>query len=338
VSPFLVQWLARVSIILVLLVAPLILNTYRLGLLGEILIFGLAAASVDLLIGYTGLPTLGHAALFGLGGYAAGLLMTNYTGNLFLALVAAIAVGAVFAVVTGIVAVRAHGIYFLMLTLAFAELVRSLAISWNSLTGGTDGLAGIPQPTLLPNGEIELDLVGRYYFVVVSVLLAYWLMRRFVDSPFGRSLVGIATNPDRMRSLGYAVHRRMVIAYVVAGMVGAFAGGLHASFTRFVSPEIVTLKISAFLLVMVLLGGVRRLYGAMLGALMVILLREELTARFGTWELGLGMLMLLIVYFLPHGLSGIVDRRGESQRMRRLQFHRSISEPKAPTVAEDVSA
>ncbi|MGH3356522.1 MAG: ABC transporter permease subunit [Nocardioidaceae bacterium] len=301
-------WLLRLCLLAVLVGAPFAISTFRLSLLTEILIFGLLAASLDLLVGYTGLPSLGHATYFGVGGYAAVLVAEHVTGNPLVALGVAVATATVVALGTGWLAVRTHGVYFLMLTLAFAQLLFSLAITWEPVTGGFNGLSMLP-------GELaglELDELVLYFYVLVVVVLAYCALRLVTRAPFGRALVGIHQNEARMRSLGYSTFGYKLASFTVAGAFGGLAGALFVQFNRFISPTTVAFEISALVLIMVIMGGVGTLYGPVLGAALVLLLRDELSARFEHWELLLGLVFIVFVYALRGGLAelfGLVGRR-----------------------------
>ena len=301
---------ARVAVIAaVLLVAPLPLNDFRTGLLTEILIFGLLAASLDVLVGYTGLPSLGHATYFGVGGYVAALAARGMTDSAPVGLLAATVGALAVAGATGWLAVRTRGVYFLMLTLAFAQLLFSLAVTWAPVTGGANGLS-VPRFALLP-GDRGLLLDGPlvfYYYVLAAFALGYFLLHRLVTSPFGRSLVGLRENEARMRSVGYSVLGYKLAAFCVAGAVGGFAGALFVQHQRFISPTNVSFEISALVLIMVIMGGSGTLYGPVAGAALVLLIRDELSSRFQHWELLLGLVFIGFVYFLPRGAAGLLRR------------------------------
>jgi branched-chain amino acid transport system permease protein len=299
-------WLRRLPAVLLLLVLPFLLGTFRLGLLTEVLIFGLLAASLDLLVGFTGLPSLGHATYFGVGGYAAALIARDLTSNVLVGLLVGIVVAVLVAAVTGWLAVRTRGVYFLMLTLAFAQLLFSLALTWQPVTGGSNGLS-LPTIELFPG--IPLTTALRFYSFSLAIFAVCYLgLRRVVDSPFGRSIAGVRENEDRMRSLGYSTLRYKLASFVIAGAFGGVAGTLFAYFQRFISPDNVAFEISALALIMVIVGGVGTLYGPIIGAALVLLLRDELSARFENWEIMLGAVFVLFVYFLPMGLGGLAQR------------------------------
>ena len=308
-------WWLPPLVLAVLVLAPLWLNDFRTGLLTEVLIFALFAASLDLIVGYTGLPSLGHALFFGVGGYAAGIVGVRLTDSVLASLAVAVVLSALVALVTGWLAVRTRGTYFLMLTLAFAQLAFSLALTWTPVTGGSNGLSGVPVFTL-PGGLTPESDNGFYWYVLVAVALGYLLLRLVVGSPFGRALVGIRENEARMRAIGYQPRTYKLAAYVLSGAVGGYAGALFVHLQRFVSTSNVAFGISALALIMVIIGGRGTLYGPVLGAGLILLLRDELSARFEHFELVLGVVFILVVYFLPQGIGGLArqlrGRRGAS--------------------------
>lgn len=296
----------QVLVAVLLVAAPFLLSGFRLRLLTEVLIFGLFAASLDLMLGYTGLVSLGHGLFFGVSAYAAGIVANEVTPQVTVMLLVGILVATVVALVTGMLIVRARGVYFLMLTLAFGQLAFSLAESWTPVTGGANGLP-LPTPQLLPGAESALlgNGVVFYYYALVAFALGYLALRRVVTSPFGRSLVGVRENEARMRAVGYGVQGYKLAAYCTAGAFAGFAGVLYAQQQRFVSPSLVGFETAAIVLVMVIVGGRGTLFGPVLGAGVVLLLRDELSARFDEWQLLLGLIFILVVYFLPRGIGSI---------------------------------
>jgi branched-chain amino acid transport system permease protein len=310
------RWVVRLAVLALLMAIPFIVNEYRVGLVAQILIFGLAAASLNVLVGVAGLPSLGHAAFFGVGGYAAGLTAIHLTQSVWVCLIMAALVGAALAVPAGLLSVRLGGITFLMLSLAIAEILYSASETWRDVTGGSDGLSGIPSLELFPGFALDL-VVERYYFVVVIFAVLYMVLRRFVDSPTGWSLRGVTSNSERMASMGYDVNRYRFVAYVVAGVVGAVAGGLNVEYSRFASPEDLGFALSSLLLVIVILGGRKRLEGAIIAAAIIVYIRQELSSQFNTWEFGLGLILVLVIYFLPGGLSGVRDQVMKALARRR---------------------
>lgn len=297
----------RVSVglvILVLVSLPLFLAPYPIGLAGRILAFALLVVSVDLLTGVTGMPTLGQVAYFGAGAYTAGLVGIHLTDNAVVQLALGTGVAALVALVTGAVAVRTSGIVFLMVTLAIGELAHQLADSW-ALVGASNGLAGIPAITVLPGGE-PLQLAGFIYWWVLAVFLVgmavAWLV---VSSPLGRSMKGVRDGEQRLRALGQQTYPVKLLAYVVAGALAGAAGTAWAAQTRFVSPGDLGFDIAAFALLSVVLGGAGTLWGPVIGAAVVILVRDWLASYVdGRGALMLGVLFVVAVYTLPRGIAG----------------------------------
>lgn len=307
-------WPLRAATVALLAAAPFLLGDFRLLLLGDILVYGLLAASLDLLVGYTGLPSLGHAAFFGVGGYVAALVAETTT-NGPVQLVGAVAVATLVALGTGWLAVRTRGVYLLMLTLAFAQLLYSLALTWTPVTGGANGLP-VARVSLWPGDDGSLLAGDRalYWYVLAGFLLGYLVLRLVVGSPFGRALAGMRENEARMRSLGYSVVGCKLAAFCIAGAVGGLAGALFVQHQLFISPSNISFELSAVSLVVVVIGGVRSLYGPVLGAAVFVLVREELSSVLADhWQLGLGALFILVVYLLPGGIAGL-GRRFEGWR------------------------
>lgn len=279
---------------------------FLLLLITRMLILAILAMSVDLLLGYTGLPSLGQAAYLGLGAYLAAILATRYQFGLgwsfWLVILLGILLGAVTAAFFGLFALRAGGVYFLMITLALSQCVWGLAYRWDSLTGGDNGLNILNRPAF---GPIQLGNDKAYFyfvfgFFVISLLLLYVL----VESPFGRSLIGIREREVRMRVLGYNTWLHKYIAFIIAGGFGGLAGVLWAQLSGQVSPEDVTLTTSVDALLMVVLGGPGTLIGGALGAAIVLFLRGYLSTVVPWWPYVLGGVYVLAIYFLPNGLLG----------------------------------
>lgn len=297
-------WIAGAAL---LALVPLVLSRYVTTTLTEILIFGIFAMSLDLLVGYAGLVSLGHAASFGIAAYAVGLLSIHAGTSLVLTLPAGLAAGAAAALLIGVFALRAAGVYFLMLTLAFAQMAFAVAHQWAELTGGTNGLSGIPRP-VVPG----LDLGGTipfYYLVLVLFCAIAALLGRIVGSPFGAALVGIRENESRMRALGFDTFRLKLGAFVIAGAAAALSGVLYAYYNGFVSPDVLYWTASGQALVMVLLGGTGTLAGPALGAAVVLLLQNFASSYTQRWTLILGAAFVLVVLAAPRGLLGLLAGR-----------------------------
>jgi branched-chain amino acid transport system permease protein len=311
----------------VLVAAPFVVGDYRLGLLTDILIYGLLVVSLDLLIGYTGLVSLGHAAFFGLGAYAVGVLAErDVSSSLVVVLPVAVLVAGLVALVLGWFATATRGVAFIMLTLAFGQLLFVLAVSWRSLTNGDDGLAGIRDATLVPGSDLEPfpDDLAFYFYALAVFLAGYLVVRTLVRSPFGLALEGIRENPERMTALGYWVRGYKLAAFTAAGALAGLAGALHAQKLQFVSPEDLGFTLSALVLVMHTIGGARSLWGPVVGAGLVLLVRDELSAAFDRWQLLLGVVFILFVYLLPQGIAGLFAGRGRVRLPGRRAVSRSL--------------
>jgi branched-chain amino acid transport system permease protein len=284
--------------------APVFLAPYATTTLTRMLVFGLLAASLALLVGITGLPSLGHAAYFGTGAYAAGWFAKNVSAQAPLSLLVAALAGGVAAAATGWVAVRASGVFFLVLTLAIGEIVLQLAETWEPVTGGSNGLYGIPAVTV---GGAPLGQPGYLYWLLLAVFAAgfavLWLVTR---SPFGTALRGIRDNEERMRALGYPTALYKYLVFVVAGTVAGLAGGMLATQQRLVTPADLGFTTAALALLAVVIGGAGSLWGACAGAALVILVRDSLGPTLdGHGPLVLGVVFVLVVYLMPRGVAGI---------------------------------
>jgi branched-chain amino acid transport system permease protein len=300
-------WPAGLVTVAVLAVAPFFLATYAATTLTRILVFALLAVSLDLLVGVTGLPSLGHGAYFGVGAYAAGYVAIHTTRSGPVALLVAALVGAAVAAVAGAVAVRAHGVFFLMLTLAIGEVVQQLAESLRTVTGGSNGLYGIPATAV---AGVALTNVGYlYWYVLTAFVLGFLVLRLVVASPLGETLRGIRDNEPRMRALGYRTFRYKLAAYVVAGAVAGLAGGLLAAQQRLVTPADAGFETSIVALLAVIIGGAGTLWGPCLGAAVVVLVRDWLGPSLGGHgSLVLGAVFVAVVFLLPGGVAGLGGR------------------------------
>jgi branched-chain amino acid transport system permease protein len=295
-------------VLLALAAAPFVLDAYQLSTAGRMLAFAVLALSVDLLTGVTGLPTLGQAAYFGVGAYAAALTGIHLTANGPMQLLIASAAGAVAAVATGWVAVRTGGTVFLMLTLAVGELVRQVADRW-SYVGASNGLAGMPAVRLAPGGSAVTVPGYVYWYLLSAFVVVYLAVRMVVSSPFGRTLRGIRDNEPRMRALGYRPAVAKFAVYACAGAVAGAGGAMWVTQTRFVSPADLGFEIAALALLAVVIGGAGTLWGPCIGAAIVLLTRDYLPSVIGgNGPLLLGVLFILTVYALPRGIGGLARR------------------------------
>jgi len=295
---------------------PLTGATFYIQLVSKIMILAIFAMSLDLLVGSAGLVSLGHAAFFGVAGYSLALLSPKYqAASLWLTLPAVLMISAALALLIGVLVLRTSGVYFIMVTLAFGQMLYYLFHD-TKLGGGSDGIYLYFKPELKIAGAKLLDLERPFhffYFVFGIMLVVYFLLRRVFASPFGHALAGLRVNQQRMRSLGFPPLPYKLGAFVLAGTLAGLAGYLSACQFGFVNPEILSWHYSATVLMMLILGGVGRLYGAVLGAFAYVLLQEIMSSQalLGTaakhWQLGMGAVILLIVLLLPSGLGGIFD-------------------------------
>lgn len=295
-------------VLLVLALASLPLaGEYVMGLAAEVVVFAIFAMSLNLLIGYTGLLSFGHAAFFGLGAYAVVTLGVHLGVNGWVGMLAGIAVSAVAAVIIGFFCIRVSGIPFLMLTMAFSQLLFSISVKWRDVTGGTDGIGGFQRP-----GLFGLDLNERvvlYYVCAIGFLGAWWFLRRLVRSPLGSIFIGIRENELRMRALGYPVQRFKLISFAIAGALAGFAGTLYAFFNAFVSSDVLHWALSGDAIIMVILGGTGTVFGPTVGAAIFLLLKNFVSSHFEYWLLCIGVVFILCVMFLREGMWGVISKR-----------------------------
>ena len=277
-------------------------SRFATTVLRDMLVFAIFALSLDILVGHAGMPSLGHAAFFGGGAYAAGIASQRLgTDQLPITLAAAVLVAALLALVIGLLVVRSEGIFLLMLTLALAQIVFAIAFQWTAVTGGSNGLAGVSRPTLF---GIDLSAPDRMYvlvaatFLVVSLLI--WSLMR---SPYGRALTGVRENERRMRALGYDTTRLKLSAFVVAGMI--VAGALSAYSQRFVSPGDAGIGTSVQAFVMVLIGGAGTILGPVLGAGVVMYIQRVLSSAIPVSETVLGLVFIGFVLLARQGIVGL---------------------------------
>ncbi len=317
-----------VSIALLALV-PLAGSTFYLQLGAKIMIMAIFALSLDLLVGHTGMVSLGHAAYFGVAAYTLALITPKYeAASFWITLPVAMGAAALTALVVGFFVVRAAGIYFIMVTLAFAQMIYAVFHD-TKIAGGSDGIYIMLRPELSIFGAQPLSLekpAEFYYLALLCLALVFCFLDRLLQAPFGRALAGIRVNEQRMRSLGYPVFTYKLGAFVIGGALAGLAGYLSACQFGFVNPDILAWHQSGLVLMMVILGGMGRLHGAVIGAFVYIFLQEVLSAPalFGAyakhWQLAMGALIVLIVLVLPDGIGGWLEtcvRRRAYRRARK---------------------
>jgi branched-chain amino acid transport system substrate-binding protein len=312
------QAIGFAAVLAALVAIPPFLSPFMLTLATQALIYAVLAMSLDLLLGYIGLSSLGHAAYLGLGAYSVGVLTTRYGANFWVTLAVGIALAVLVAGIFGLVALRATGVYFLMITLALGMTVWGLAHRWVTLTQGDNGISSVPRPLGLP--WTLTRPVPFYYFALAGFVLAFLVLRVIVRSPFGQSLVGIRESESRMRTLGYHVWLHKYVAFVIAGGVGGFAGVQWAYYNGFVSPADVELATSVEVLLMVALGGRGTLMGPALGAAVIVLLKNLVSVYTHRWLLILGAVYIGTIVYAPEGIVGAI--RQLTQRRRSVMGKR----------------
>jgi branched-chain amino acid transport system permease protein len=306
--------IALAAALLALALVPFFAGDFYVKMVARMMILAIFAMSLDLLQGVTGLVSLGHAAYFGLAGYALAFMTPADTPvSLWWTLPAAVGASALAACVIGFFVVRTQGIYFIMVTMAFAQMVFYLFFD-NKILGGSDGLYINFKPAA---GVFDLEnKLVFYYFTLAVLLLVYVFLRRLLFSPFGRALAGIRVNEHRMRAMGFGTFRYKLAAFTLAGALAGLAGYLWGALTGFVNPELMGFHMSADAIMMVILGGMGNFAGAILGAFTFEWLLDQFKALpdFGAfnagkhWQLWIGLFMVVVVVFAPRGLLGLLAR------------------------------
>jgi branched-chain amino acid transport system permease protein len=325
--------LVRLALLLTAIVAlPLLV---RPVVASEIWIFAIAAMALNLIFGYTGMLSFGQATFFGLAAYTAGLMMIHWQAPLLAVLAAGTLVGALAAALLGWVCIQRVGTYFIMLTFGFNQMFYFIAYKWTSLTGGDDGLPGIPRPPLSVGAlSVSLDTSVRYYaFVAAAFLLAFYTMKRVVDSPLGVIFRAIRENPGRAAAVGYDVKRYKWLAFTIAGGFTGFAGVLYSMMFGIVPLESISWIISGDIVFMVLIGGIGNLYGPLVGAAAFKWLSETVSVVWERWPLILGAALVVVVLFLRGGLVEVFLRLRDTIGRRGAQ-PKSGEDVRVPVRAE----
>jgi branched-chain amino acid transport system permease protein len=283
-----------------LLAVALLPFVVRPAIATEIWIFAIFGLGANLLMGYTGLLSFGQATFFGSAAYVAGYLLKNYGLNVFAALGAGVGVGAVSALLVGYLCVQRSGIYFIMLTFALNQLFYFIAYQWTTVTGGEDGMPGIPRPEFL--GVDFSNPIAYYVFVSVLFLATLWVMKRLVESPLGKILVAIRENEVRAQAVGYNVPRFKLAAFVIAGAFSGAAGVLYAMLFGIVPLEAISFVFSGNVVFATLIGGSGSLYGPIIGSFVFIWLSESVSTLWARWPLLLGVAFVIVVLFFRGGV------------------------------------
>ena len=297
-----------IFVLAVLVVLPLVTGTYTTTILTKVLVYALFAMSLDVVMGYTGNRSFGHAAFFGMGGYTVGLLLEHFDfTNFWLVLLITIVVCAVLSAIIGWFTLRLSGTNFLLVTMAFGQLLSSVASKWSAVTNGADGIVGIKRPDF---GEFLNNIVGKwtgtkfYFFVLIVFVICFLLLHRFMRSSFGHTLLSIRGNEGRMRALGYNTWSLKYTGVILAGVFAGIAGLLYAYTYKNVTPDIFALESSALPMLMVIMGGGATLWGPALGAAVIILVKNYAGIWMPErWPLILGALYVVCVMFLKNGFA-----------------------------------
>lgn len=293
-----------------LLAFPLLANhfgqEFYVGMVSRLMIFALAATSLNLLLGFGGMVSMGHAAYLGAGAYTVGILMHHGVLSAWVSWPVAVLVGAVLAFLIGLVSLRTKGVYFIMITLAFAQMIYFIFVGLKEY-GGEDGLSMRQRSD---TGLLDLSVDINFYYVVLALTaISMYLVYRLVNSHFGRVLQAVKQNEVRMEAIGFSVVRYKLVCFVITGALASLAGALLANQNMMVSPSLVHWTQSGSLMVMVILGGTGFFFGGAIGAVVMLMLEEVLSAYTIHWQIIVGAVLLGVVLLLPHGLASLFQRK-----------------------------
>jgi branched-chain amino acid transport system permease protein len=295
---------------------------YWMGALGgytelgsRVLVLGLAAMSLNFLLGFTGVLSFGHAAYFGLGAYGVGMTLKYLVPSTPLGILAGVAVGALAAGLFGALIVKLRGVYFAMVTIAFGQVFFFIAFRWNAVTGGDDGLTGWSRQAL-NLGFANIDIAGNdkafYYFTLVLFAAAVGIMAVLLRSPFGRTLLAIRENERRARFLGIPVEQHIWLSFVISCLFVALAGTLYALLNNFTDPRALRWDQSGNFVIMAVLGGMRSFWGPLIGAAIFVVLQDYVSSHTENWMSFIGLFFVLVVLFFPRGVLGVIRRKASS--------------------------
>jgi branched-chain amino acid transport system permease protein len=278
----------------------------------RVLVLGLAAMSLNFLLGFTGVLSFGHAAYFGLGVYGVGLTIKYLVPSTLIGMAVGVIAGAIAAALIGLLIVRLRGIYFAMVTIAFGQVFYFIAYRWNSVTGGDDGLSGWHRMPI-DLGFTTVDILGNdkafYYLVLVCFAVAVAIMAALLRSPFGRTLLAIRENERRARFLGIPVDRHIWLSWVISCLFVSLAGTLYALLNNFADPHDLRWDQSGDFVIMAVLGGMRAFWGPLIGAAIFVVLQDYVSSMTANWMSFIGLFFVLVVLFFPRGVLGIIQRR-----------------------------
>lgn len=316
-----------------LVAAPNLLNSFYLRVMGEVLIFAMLAMSINILLGYTGLATLGQAAIFGVGTYVVGYMTTKMGQPMHVTVPAGILGTLIVAAIFGIFAVRTSGIYFLMITLAQGMIVWGLAFRWNSVTNAENGIRGISRPPWLA------DYSSYYYLILLVLLVVFLLIYRIINSPFGLTLKGIREGERRMRTLGYNTTLHKFLGFMIAAFFAGLAGSLYAFHNNFVSPTTIEFARSAEALLMVILGGTGTMLGPFIGAFVITFGQNQFSLYTDRWPMIMGAIYVVTILTAPDGFVGAWRRFYRWLRSTQKSIATTEPQPgKMPTAGKEVES
>ncbi len=282
------------------------------ALAGRVLVFALAAMSFNILLGFTGVMSFGHAAYFGLGAYGCGLFMKYVAASTLLGILAGTALGGIAGTLFGLLLVRRRGVYFAMVTIAFGQVCFYIAYKWDDLTGGYDGLRGFSRMPI-DFGLFKLDIassnIAFYFFILFIFGLAAGLQGLLLRSPFGRTLLAIRENERRARFLGIPVERHIWLSFSISCFFTALAGSLYALLNNFADPLGLNYVMSGNIVMITVMGGMRAFWGPLLGAVVFVMLQDYISSMTVNWMFFVGLSFVLVVLFFPRGLLGVLQRR-----------------------------
>ncbi|MFL5287986.1 MAG: branched-chain amino acid ABC transporter permease [Rhodopila sp.] len=307
-------WLTAAIVWALLLTVPFwlpLLGGYN-ALAGRVLVMGLAAMSFNLLLGFTGVMSFGHAAYFGLGAYGAGLTLKYLAASTPLAMLLGVLLGGLAGTLFGLLIVRRRGVYFAMVTVAFGQIAFYIAYSWNSLTGGYDGLRGFARAPInlgFTTIDIANNDVAFYYFLLVVFGIAVALQGLLLASPFGRTLLAIRENERRARFLGIPIERHIWLSFSISCAFTALAGALYALLNNFADPMGLHYTLSGEIVIMAVMGGMRAFWGPLVGAALFVVLQDYISSMTVNWMSFVGLIFVLVVLFFPRGLLGMLQGR-----------------------------
>lgn len=305
-----------VAVIAVAVLLPLLFGTTTAN---TVLVLAVFALGYNLLLGYGGELSFGHAAFYGLGGYGTILTIEYLVSNLYLAIVVSVVFTTIVSVIYGLISLRRRGIYFAMITLALAQMAYYIVFQWNSVTGGGDGTAVPLQSAAI--GPIDPLAAGYQFYIFGLVLLGgTWLaLRRVIRSPFGRALMAIRESEERARHVGYDVNKLLLLSFTMSGAIAGLAGAMHAVFAAFVTPNLLFWTMSGEVVLVTILGGIGTLTGPIVGAIIFGVLSRNLTQFTEHWPIIFGLIFVLVVMYAPEGVYGIYKEEETERELFNVQ-------------------